>query len=340
MQVFVEQGGEERRPRALWRLVAQFAVFVVASVLFTVPLASLLYLFRAAGVAPGEAGGLEVSPDSPALLPLNGAASLLAISLSLWLAGRYLDKRPIRDFGLRVDRGWWLDLGFGLALGAVLMTAVFLVQAGAGWVSVAGTYRSTVPDVPFSLAILIPAFAFLCVGVYEELLSRGYQLQNIAEGLDYPALGPKGAIVAAWAISSAFFGALHALNPGATLISTTNIALAGIMLGTGYVLTGQLAIPIGLHITWNFFQGNVFGFPVSGISPIGATFVATEQSGPALWTGGSFGPEAGLIGISAMLLGILLTLLWVRARTGKVGLHTPIAERPRATPAGEESTSH
>nr|MBA2443678.1 CPBP family intramembrane metalloprotease [Rubrobacter sp.] len=153
----------------------------------------------------------------------------------------------------------------------------------------------------------------------------------IAEGLNYPALGPKGAIVAAWIISSAFFGALHAVNPNATLISTTNIALAGIMLGAGYVLTGQLAIPIGLHITWNFFQGNVFGFPVSGIETIGATFVETEQSGPALWTGGAFGPEAGLIGISAMLLGILLTLLWIRARTGKLGLHTPLSERPGTT---------
>jgi membrane protease YdiL (CAAX protease family) len=325
LQVFVEQVGEERRPRALWRLVVQFSIFAVASVLFTVPLASLLYLFRTAGVAPGGAGGLELSPGSPALVPLSGAASLLAVLLSLWLAGRYLDKRPIRDFGLRINGGWWLDLGFGLALGAVLMTAVFLVQAGAGWVSVAGTYRSTVPDLPFSQAILIPAFAFLCIGVYEELLSRSYQLQNIAEGLNYPALGPKGAI------SSAFFGALHAVNPNATLISTTNIALAGIMLGAGYVLTGQLAIPIGLHITWNFFQGNVFGFPVSGIETIGATFVETEQSGPALWTGGAFGPEAGLIGISAMLLGILLTLLWIRACTGKVGLHTPLSERPGTT---------
>jgi hypothetical protein len=100
------------------------------------------------------------------------------------------------------------------------------------------------------------------------------------------------------------------------------------MLGFGYVLSGELAIPIGLHITWNLFQGAVYGFPVSGFGPFGATFLATEQGGPKLWTGGSFGPEGGLLGPAAMLLGILLISLWIRLRQGKISLHSPIAEGP------------
>jgi uncharacterized protein len=100
------------------------------------------------------------------------------------------------------------------------------------------------------------------------------------------------------------------------------------MLGFGYVLSGELAIPIGLHITWNLFQNAVYGFPVSGFGPFGATFLATAQTGPDLWTGGSFGPEAGLLAPTVMLLGISLIALWTRLRTGNISLHSPIAESP------------
>lgn len=88
-------------------------------------------------------------------------------------------------------------------------------------------------------------------------------------------------------------GVAHAANPNATLTSTANVAVAGIMLGTGYVLTGRLGLSIGLHTTWNLFQANVFGFPVSGLEPVGATLLAVEQGGPEAWTGSDFGPEGG-----------------------------------------------
>ena len=100
------------------------------------------------------------------------------------------------------------------------------------------------------------------------------------------------------------------------------------MLGFGYVLSGELAIPIGLHITWNLFQGAVYGFPVSGFGAFGATLLSTEKGGPRLWTGGSFGPEGGLLIPGIMLLGMSLVALWIRLRTGNVSLHTPIAENP------------
>jgi uncharacterized protein len=145
-------------------------------------------------------------------------------------------------------------------------------------------------------------------------------------------LGPRGAVLVAWVLSSVFFGLLHANNPNATFVSTLNIVLAGLMLGFGYVISGELAIPIGLHITWNLFQGAVYGFPVSGFGPFGATFLATQQTGPDLWTGGPFGPEAGLLSPFVMLLGILLIALWTRLRTGKISLHFPLAESPGHAP--------
>jgi uncharacterized protein len=317
------------RLRAPWRLLLQYLAYKTLVPLLVNLLAAAWLLTVARGVgSPGEPVARALS-DSP-LVPLIGTgAGLAGVVLSVWLAGRLLDRRSFADFGFHLSGGWWLDLFFGMALGALLMTAVFLLQLGLGWVAVTGSFESSMPSAPFWLAVLLPAAVFLCVGFYEELLSRGYQLRNAAEGLNLPSVGPRGAVLLAWALSSAFFGYLHASNPNATLLSTVNVALAGLMLGLGYVLTGELAIPIGLHVAWNFFQGAVFGFPVSGLRIGGATFLSLDQGGPDLWTGGAFGPEGGLLGPVAMVAGILITALWVRLRRGEINIHAPIAEGPK-----------
>lgn len=328
-QPFVEElASGQRRPRALWRVLAQYVLFVVASAFFTVPV-----LLVSAGA--GALGGEGAQPPPQNLLLLSSVASLLAALVALWIGGRFLDRRPFRDFGLRLGRGWWLDLGFGLALGAALMTAIFLVELGMGWVTVTGSFETGGSSFP--LAILGPVVLFVCVGIYEELLFRGYQIKNISEGLG-GVIGPRGAIVAAWILTSVLFSFLHIPNPNSTLVSTTNIALAGLMLGAGYVLSGQLAIPIGLHITWNFFQASVYGFPVSGLESARASFVSVQQGGPEAWTGGPFGPEAGLLTVFATLAGIALISLWVRLRGGKAGLHLPLAVRP-GDPGAERETA-
>ena len=88
----------------------------------------------------------------------------------------------------------------------------------------------------------------------------------------------------------------------------------GLFFGLGYVLTGQIALPIGLHFTWNFVQGNIFGFPVSGRITHATSLFLTQESGPDLWTGGAFGPEAGLLGLLAALAGAGVIVLWARWR--------------------------
>lgn len=324
MRLFVEEG--TRRPRALWRLLAQVLFFMFVTTLFT-SLLTAAWAVLSAGEA-GLGGAARSAAGSPTFFLLASLGSLLAAFLSMWLAGRFLDQRPFRDFGFHLDGGWWLDLAFGMFLGALLMTLIFLTELAFGWITVTGSFESLQPGTPFALGILLPLGIFLCVGVYEEMLSRGYQLRNAAEGLNYPAIGPRAAVVLAWVLSSSVFGLLHIFNPNATILSTFNIALAGLLLGAGYVITGELAIPIGLHITWNFFQGNVYGFPVSGLEPLGATFLTIEQGGPDLFTGGVFGPEAGLLDPAATIVGILLIVLWVRFRRGKAAIQTRLSERP------------
>jgi len=313
LDLFLEEGGG--RLRALWRLAIQYWGYL--------ELVQISNLLLGALVSVGSGG-----PGASVVLPLlSGVASLLAVVLSVWLAGRLLDRRPFPAFGFHLGAGWWLDLFFGMVLGALLMTVVFFVELGLGWITITGAFETDGTEAPFAVSMLFPAATFVCVGIYEETLFRGYQLKNAAEGLNYPSLGPRGAVLIAWVLSSVFFGVVHTDNPNATSISTLNIFLAGLLLGLGYVLSGELAIPIGLHITWNFFQGAVYGFPVSGYESFGATLLTIKQGGPELWTGGSFGPEGGLLIPTVMLLGISLIALWTRLRTGKVSLHTPIAER-------------
>ena len=204
------------------------------------------------------------------------------------------------------------------------MVLFFLVELAFGWIEVTD-YVTTATGEGSAMGVIVASLiGYICVGIYEEMLSRGYHLRNLAEGLNFKAIGPRAALWLAYLISSSIFGILHATNPNASLVSTVNIILAGFFLGLGFVLTGELAIPIGLHITWNFFQGNVFGFPVSGNATSG-TFIQTLQLGPDWMTGGAFGPEAGVIGILAIIVGSLLTILYVKQTRGAVSLQYDLA---------------
>jgi hypothetical protein len=299
---------DERRLRAPVRLVAA-VVLVALVVLATGVVFGLLGLGRLLTELLGSTAG------SLATGLVSSLVAGLAIVVAVALAGYGLDRRTFSDFGFHLDRSWWLDLGFGLGLGVALMTLIFVTGVAAGWFRVTGFLVGDA--VVGGLATLVALFLF--VGVYEELFARGYLLTNVAEGLT-GYVGERGAVAVSVLVSSGVFGLLHASNPNASLLSTVTITLAGVMLALGYVLTDELAIPIGVHITWNLFQGGVYGFPVSGLN-VNATVVATSEQGPDLVTGGSFGPEAGLLGVAAMVVGSLAIVGWVRWRYGTVGIH-------------------
>ena len=302
----------ERRLRALWRLLGAVLLIVIFSVIV---------------------GGLASVSGIASPAPYMGQfQSNIAIVAAIWLATRFLDRRKFSDTGIHLNRDWWIDLGFGLVLGALLITAIFLVALAAGWITISETFRTANSGQSFLITILPPALFYLSVGIAEELAFRGYMLLNVAEGFNLRFISPRGALIISWLLTSALFGIAHAIRPYATVVSCVNITLAGLWLGLGYILTGNLAISIGAHITWNFFQGHVFGFPVSGTRFFPTTFVAIEQSGPELWTGGAFGLEASLMGLFAVVLGALLVLAWVRIRYGKLTLFTAIADLISSSP--------
>ena len=305
--------GTERRLRAPLRIALTAAVVVLLLVGFGALVAAL---------AP--------TPSVPVgTVLLSSTLTAVAVGLACLVAARVLDRRRLRDYGLSLDVDWAVDLVVGSVLGGFLMTLILLVSLLAGWAEVTGALHAdaglSVP-VAFALATL----AFVAVSLGEELALRGYLLTNLAEGLR--GLGDRAAVALATLGSAAVFGALHATNPGATALSVAGVALAGVMLGLGYVLTDRLALPVGLHFSWNLFQGPLFGLPVSGVD-LGVSLLVLDVTGPARLTGGAFGPEAGLVGAGAIVLGTALIVgYWLTNILGFVLLHVGAVGIWRADP--------
>jgi membrane protease YdiL (CAAX protease family) len=230
----------------------------------------------------------------PPVIFCAGAASLL-LSLLITLAfARGWDRRPLSSVGFQVDARSPRQFGAGLLLGAALITAVFAIEAGLGWLRV-------VHALPFPEGAAHAAIWFLALlpaAAAEEVMLRGYAFQALEEQWGGAAAALLTALV---------FGALHRFNPGAGWASFWGIVGSGILFGVAYLVTRRLWLPIGLHVAWNLFEGPILGFPVSGFDL--PSVLQIRAAGPALWTGGSFGPEAGLLGVLASAAGaaILLT---------------------------------
>ena len=228
-----------------------------------------------------------------------GPLFTVAVVASIAITARYLDRRPLADFGLTFDRHGWRSLALGLILGAALMLLIFAAEYVSGMLVVTGFVVRNLAGVGLGLALIFSLVKVLCVGVYEECFSRGYLLRNLADGINLPA-----AVI----LTSAIFALLHATNDNASVMSTLGLFVNGLLFAAAVLATGRLSAAIGLHISWNLFEGVVLGFPVSGDKE-GASLIGIHQLGPPIVTGGAFGPEAGVIGIAASLLGIVALLV-------------------------------
>jgi membrane protease YdiL (CAAX protease family) len=272
---------DEPRLRAGWRLA-----------IHTIGYNLLLICIAAPLVAPILFLGI-----SPANLALNEAIALFATTISVFLARHFLDKRPIPSLGLKLDTWILIDILFGILITFLMMGSIYLIEWSFGWLEFDGFAWQVDEISRVILNTLEYLGIFTLVGWNEELLFRGYRLQNLSEGLN-PIWGVL--------ISSLWFGIAHLANPNteAKVFVAIGIFLAGVFLSYGYLSTRQLWLPIGLHLGWNFFEGVGFGFPVSGLDIYHLTRITV--TGPKLWTGGAFGPEAGLVLLPGILLGIIL----------------------------------
>jgi uncharacterized protein len=301
-----------------------------------------LYLlaYASANMVLAMAVGLVVAATAPGALDLLALNLLTPLGLLIVLAStaltamvtwgfcRFVDRRSWLALGLRRERGWLGELLGGLAVGAGLMALVTVAEIATGAYRVEGA--AVTGRAVASLLMALVLYGLVAFG--EELLARGYVLRTLAEG----GWGAPAAAVS----SSLIFALLHAGNPGAGPTSILGVFAAGVMLAVGYVRTGRLWLPIGVHWTWNLFQGPVFGFPVSGTEAAG--LLRLTPVGPELLTGGDFGPEASAIGVLACLVGAAILGRWPVRRDGAAAACSGAVLPPRgagldAAPRSDEA---
>ena len=315
MNIFINE--DEKRLRAGWRLLIQFI---------------FMFLFVGFGIL-----GVQQMLDDP-LMIYTTIPQFVGIILSVWLAAKLLDKRSFFDYGINFNKEWMKDFFTGCLIATVSITSIFLIQWSLGWITIIKYGWQAELETPFLAGIISFFGAMLMVGFHEELLSRGYQLLNLTEGLKYPGVGLNGGLVTAILLTSSLFGFMHFFNPNASFISTFNIILAGIILAIPYVLTGSLGLSVGLHFSWNFVMAGILGFPVSGKN-IEFSMLQIQQSGADFFTGGAFGPEAGILGLMGMAIMLGGSLVYIKKSRHELYIDPLFKKGYQETTKSDEQTA-
>lgn len=217
--------------------------------------------------------------------------------LVTWICVRLRGQR-LSSIGFVLDGRWAREFGVGasLGIGSVLLAAAMI------WI-VGGVQFEL--DPARSLGMLAQGvYVFLFVALFEETLFRGFVFQRFADG---------AGIWAAQLTLGLVFATSHWGNPdmsGATLAwATVELFLGAVLLGLAYWRTRSLALPIGLHLGWNWAQGYALGFDVSGFDHDG-WLRPLLQNQPEWVTGGRFGLEASIFAVVVDALLILLLWRW------------------------------
>ncbi|MCA9948871.1 MAG: hypothetical protein KDE48_04450 [Anaerolineales bacterium] len=317
---------QQNRLRAFWRIL------IVISSYF-----GLLYLLRQ--LFMGAGGNLaDTSRISITFVHLGILLLILA-----WVAWR-IDKRDFAEYGLNLwRRDWWINFGFGVLLGGVMITAVFLLEFFIGWVHIIDTFANST-DIPFVLAITPPIFFVLADITLVYVVFFGFLLINLAESFRFletrwvtamegrslnsgrfqfaapklQALGQRLPVLAAWAFATLFFLSSRLGDGDATKILLYNLIRGSLLLALPFVLTRNLGLTIGIGLGWNIISKYVLGFSTRTIFLDDSTSVLLlKQEGPAFFTGGVLGPEAGILAMGALVLGGIIMLAWIRYRHKK-----------------------
>ena len=230
----------------------------------------------------------EMSFDSPVMLILTGF-SLLGSFAALWVATKFIDRKPLMSIGLSVkDKANEMLIGLGFAL--AFIGGLFLVLWLIGAINITG-YVGFKPGV-FIVSVMLFMAAF-----DEELIFRGYILNNMMDSTGNRWIALAG--------SSLLFALLHSGNTNvwSTWVPMTELFAAGFILGISYTFTKNLWFPTFFHFGWNFFQG-LFGFEISGFNVDSWKIISHENTGnvPDIVSGGAFGIEGSVITLSCTII--------------------------------------
>lgn len=240
--------------------------------------------------------------DNKILFQLNNMfwGSLFGILLVAFRV-RFIEKRKFSSIGFHRKNfiGKYL---LGFLIGFIMFSSVVLVLKFTGHIIFNEKSRLTVGITSLSgIFLVIPAW--MIQSANEEVITRGW-LMNVL-GARYNV--PLGLIV-----SATVFGALHLMNPNISIIALINIILVGFFFGLLIIKTESLWEACGIHAAWNWSQGNLYGFAVSGGKAIAGNLFGYKLVGSEWFTGGNFGPEAGLAATIILSLSIVILLIMTK----------------------------
>lgn len=211
----------------------------------------------------------------------------------LWV--KVVEKRKISSLGLNKDR-FFIKFVKGFIIGILMFSLVTFLMYIFGIASLSQGIKVGVKFIPSILIILL---GWIVQSSTEEILTRGW-LMHVVGAKHKPIIG--------LIVSSVIFAFLHILNPGIGIISILNIILIGFMFGLYVIYTQDLWGACGIHAAWNFSQGNIFGFSVSGININTTSLFKFSTNGSNLLTGGEFGPEASIFSTIVITIGTIILL--------------------------------
>ncbi len=214
------------------------------------------------------------------------------------VAWKYIIKRPLSNMGLTSFKKGTKELIIGLFFGIVSISMVFILLV------LTSSAKVTAWAPHFTWDQLVYVLIYISVGFAEEIFTRGYIMSALRQTRN---------VYVAVLGSAIIFALMHSGNSGISLIAYLNLTLVGILFAFMYLKSGNLWMCIGFHITWNYFQGCVYGFEVSGNTSNG--IITTQNTGNALLNGGAFGPEGGLFVTIILLFGFLFVSYYYKNST-------------------------
>lgn len=250
------------------------------------PISAVLSLFL------GQSGFFEIFFNFALPFLLFGFVFMI-LALFLWV--RWAEGRPLSTLGF-VKKGSLVELVKGLTVGFLLFSLVALLMLLSG----TGSFEWGQMTLEPFLYILILLPLWMIQGGAEELVTRAWLLPVAVKKTNLPI----GLLT-----SSLLFALLHLGNPDIGILPILNIALFGLFASLYLLRTDNVWGIIGLHAAWNFTQGNIYGFSVSGTGVDAAVLNFIPKSEWSWLTGGAFGAEASVFSSLILLLAVFYLLI-------------------------------
>ena len=292
---------KEGKVRSGWKIAAVLGIILAATTILTGALGMIVggYLSASGDMTVKSLTEVTYTKRGENILQIvNSIAMLLQeiiMIITPIIAWKLTMKRKLSEMGLITLKSHTAELMIGLALGIVSITVVFAALVLSGRAEV----HSWTPRFASSQFIFLIGFIF--VGFAEEIFGRGYVMSVLRQTKNKPVI-----VI----VSALIFSLLHSANPGIGPLPYINLVLFGIFTAYIYLRSGNIWMCIGYHITWNYFQGYVYGFKVSGTNSQG--MLTTSFPKDSLLNGGAFGPEGGFFVTAVILLGILFVKFYYK----------------------------